>query len=110
MLVDLGRNDVGRVARPGTIELSEVMSIEYYSHVMHICSNVTGELAEGRNAFDALRATIPVGTGDRARRRSGRWRSSTSASPIAAAPTAGAVGYIDFSGKYGTRVSRCGPW
>ena len=62
MLVDLGRNDVGRVAEPGSVEISEVMVVERYSHVMHICTNVKGKLAEGNNAFDALRAALPVGT------------------------------------------------
>src|SRR5262249_1149769 len=62
MLVDLGRNDVGRVAQYGTVELSDVMTIERYSHVMHITSNVTGQLAHGRDAFDALRACLPAGT------------------------------------------------
>jgi anthranilate synthase component 1 len=62
MLVDLGRNDVGRVARTGSVEVSELMTIERYSHVMHISSNVEGELAPGRSAIDVLRATFPAGT------------------------------------------------
>jgi anthranilate synthase component 1 len=62
MLVDLGRNDVGRVARFGTVEVSELMVIETYSHVMHIVSSVTGRLEEGRDAMDALRACLPAGT------------------------------------------------
>ncbi|GAB4385643.1 MAG: anthranilate synthase component I [Phycisphaerales bacterium] len=62
MLVDLGRNDVGRVARPGSIRLDKVMAIERYSHVMHISSTVTGELRDGLDAWDALRAALPVGT------------------------------------------------
>lgn len=62
MLVDLGRNDVGRVARPGSIELADVMSVERYSHVMHISSTVTGVLRDGLDCWDALRATLPVGT------------------------------------------------
>lgn len=62
MLVDLGRNDVGRVARPGSIELAGVMSVERYSHVMHISSTVTGVLRDGLDCWDALRATLPVGT------------------------------------------------
>ena len=62
MLVDLGRNDVGIVAQPGTIELSELMSIERYSHVMHISSTVTGEIRNGLDCWDALRAALPVGT------------------------------------------------
>ncbi|MFG0284029.1 MAG: chorismate-binding protein [Phycisphaerales bacterium JB039] len=62
MLVDLGRNDVGKVCRPGSITLDSVMTVERYSHVMHISSTVTGELAAGADAFDALRAALPVGT------------------------------------------------
>ncbi|XVJ60705.1 MAG: anthranilate synthase component I [Tepidisphaera sp.] len=62
MLVDLGRNDVGIVAKPGTIELAKVMEVERYSHVMHISSTVTGELREGLDCWDALRAALPVGT------------------------------------------------
>ncbi|MEM9373997.1 MAG: chorismate-binding protein [Planctomycetota bacterium] len=62
MLVDLGRNDVGRVARPGTVSLDAVMEIERYSHVMHISSTVTGTLRGGFDCWDAMRATLPVGT------------------------------------------------
>jgi anthranilate synthase component 1 len=62
MLVDLGRNDVGRVARPGSIALPSVMEVERYSHVMHLSSTVTGVLREGLDAWDALGATLPVGT------------------------------------------------
>ncbi len=62
MLIDLGRNDVGRVARGGTVEVSELMVIERYSHVMHIVSNVRGQLREGLDAFDVFRAAFPAGT------------------------------------------------
>jgi len=62
MLVDLGRNDVGRVAQPGTIRLDAIMEIERYSHVMHISSTVTGALRDGLDCWDALRAALPVGT------------------------------------------------
>jgi len=62
MLVDLGRNDVGRVAAYRSVQISDVMTIERYSHVMHITSNVTGQLAPGKTAFDALRACLPAGT------------------------------------------------
>ena len=62
MLVDLGRNDIGRVAVPSTVRLGDLMTVERYSHVMHITSNVTGTLAEGKTAFDALRAGLPAGT------------------------------------------------
>jgi len=62
MLVDLGRNDLGRVCKPGTVEVPEFARIERYSHVMHIVSTVTGELRDDRTAFDALAATFPAGT------------------------------------------------
>jgi anthranilate synthase component 1 len=62
MLVDLGRNDVGRVARPGTVAVERLMEVERYSHVMHISSTVSGQLREGRTSLDALRAAFPAGT------------------------------------------------
>jgi anthranilate synthase component 1 len=62
MLVDLGRNDIGRVALPGTVEVSELMVVERYSHVMHIVSNVRGELRPELDAFEVFRATFPAGT------------------------------------------------
>jgi anthranilate synthase component 1 len=62
MLVDLGRNDLGRVCRPGTVEVPEFATIERYSHVMHIVSTVVGTLREDQTAFDALAATFPAGT------------------------------------------------
>jgi len=62
MLVDLGRNDVGRVATPGSVKVERLMEVERYSHVMHISSTVSGELREGRTSLDALRAAFPAGT------------------------------------------------
>lgn len=62
MLVDLGRNDIGRVCEPGTVKVDDLMYVERYSHVMHIVSTVSGKLAGGKNAFDALRAAFPAGT------------------------------------------------
>ena len=62
MLVDLGRNDVGRVARPGTVSVDRLMEVERYSHVMHISSTVSGELKDGCTSLDALRAAFPAGT------------------------------------------------
>jgi len=62
MLLDLGRNDVGRVARDNSVKVTERMVVEYYSHVMHIVSNVEGEIAEGKDAVDALAAGFPAGT------------------------------------------------
>ncbi len=87
MLVDLGRNDVGRVADYQTVELSDVMKVERYSHVMHITSNVTGKLRPGQTAFDALRAGLPAGTVSGAP-RCGRCRSSTWSNGRSAGPTA----------------------
>lgn len=62
MLVDLGRNDVGRVSEIGSVEVTELMTVERYSHVMHIVSNIQGTLAQGKNGFDVFRATFPAGT------------------------------------------------
>ena len=98
MLIDLGRNDVGRVAKFGSVELSEIMHIERYSHVMHISSNVTGELAEGMNAFDALRSGLPAGTVSGAPKIRAM-EVIDEMEPQKRGPYAGAVGYIDFSGN-----------
>jgi anthranilate synthase component 1 len=62
MLVDLGRNDLGRVCKPGTVQVTDLMVIERYSRVMHIVSQVEGEMEEGKTGVDALRATFPAGT------------------------------------------------
>ncbi len=104
MLVDLGRNDVGRVAQYGTVKLTDVMTIERYSHVMHITSNVQGRLAPGKTAFDALRACLPAGT------VSGAPKVRAMAiidelEPTRRGPYAGAVGYIDFRGNLDTCIA-----
>ncbi|MCC7084827.1 MAG: anthranilate synthase component I [Pirellulales bacterium] len=104
MLVDLGRNDVGRVARYGTVELSDVMTIERYSHVMHITSNVCGMLAEGRDAFDALRACLPAGTVSGAPKVRAM-EIIDELEPHRRGPYAGAVGYIDYSGNMDTCIA-----
>lgn len=104
MLVDLGRNDVGRVAELGTVELSDVMAIERYSHVMHICSNVSGKLATGKNAFDALRAALPVGTVSGAPKVRAM-QIIDEFEPTLRGPYAGAVGYVDFSGNMDTCIA-----
>jgi anthranilate synthase component 1 len=62
MLVDLGRNDLGRVCEYGTVKVTDMMYVERYSHIMHIVSNVQGKLRDGMNAFDLIRATFPAGT------------------------------------------------
>jgi anthranilate synthase component 1 len=104
MLVDLGRNDVGRVAQFGTVQLSEVMHVERYSHVMHITSNVRGRLRPELDAFDALRACLPAGT------VSGAPKVRTmeiidELEPHRRGPYAGAVGYFDFSGNMDTCIA-----
>jgi anthranilate synthase component I len=104
MLIDLARNDIGRVCGYGSIRLSDVMLVERYSHVMHITSNVTGQLREGMSALDALRAGLPAGT--------------VSGAPKVRAmqiidelehhrrgPYGGAVGYIDFTGNMDTCIA-----
>ncbi len=104
MLVDLGRNDVGRVAQYRTVELSDVMVIERYSHVMHITSNVTGQLAPGKDCFDALRACLPAGTVSGAPKVRAM-EIIDEIEPHRRGPYAGAVGYIDFSGNMDTCIA-----
>jgi len=104
MLVDLGRNDVGRVARYGTVQLSDVMQVERYSHVMHICSNVTGRLQKGKSAFDALRACLPAGTLSGAPKVRAM-EIIDELEPHRRGPYGGAVGYIDFSGNMDTCIT-----
>jgi len=97
MLVDLGRNDLGRVSAPGTVTVDELMEVEYYSHVMHIVSNVTGTLAKGKDAFDALRATFPAGTVSGAPKVRAM-ELITGLEPAARGPYAGTVGYFGLDG------------
>jgi anthranilate synthase component 1 len=104
MLVDLGRNDVGRVARPGGVQIRDVMTVEFYSHVMHISSTVTGELAPGKTAFDALRATLPVGTVTGAPKVRAM-EIIDECEPTRRGPYAGAVGYVDFAGNVDTCIA-----
>jgi anthranilate synthase component 1 len=104
MLVDLGRNDVGRVARYGSVEVSDVMVIERYSHVMHITSNVTGQLTDDRDAFDALAACLPAGTVSGAPKVRAM-QIIDELEPHRRGPYAGAVGYIDFAGNMDTCIA-----
>jgi anthranilate synthase component 1 len=104
MLVDLGRNDVGRVAEYCTVQLSDVMKVERYSHVMHITSNVTGRLRPGQNAFDALRAGLPAGTVSGAPKVRAM-QIIDEVEPQKRGPYAGAVGYIDFTGNMDTCIA-----
>src|SRR5262249_9422583 len=104
MLVDLGRNDVGRVAEYQTVQLSDVMKVERYSHVMHITSNVTGRLRPGQTAFDALRAGLPAGTVSGA--PNGRaMQIIDEVERQKRGPYGGAVGYIDFTGNMDTCIA-----
>ncbi len=104
MLVDLGRNDVGRVARYGTVELPEVMVIERYSHVMHISSTVNGQLREDADVFDALLASLPAGTVSGAPKVRAM-EIIDEIEPHRRGPYAGAVGYVDFSGNMDTCIA-----
>ncbi|MBS0188886.1 MAG: anthranilate synthase component I [Planctomycetes bacterium] len=98
MLVDLGRNDVGRVAEPGTIELPAIMEIERYSHVMHISSTVTGTLREGLDCWDALRAALPVGTISGAPKVRAM-QIIDELEPIRRGPYGGGMGYVGLDGQ-----------
>ncbi len=104
MLVDLARNDVGRVARYGTVEVDELMSVERYSHVMHIVSSVTGKLREDRTAFDALTACFPAGTVSGAPKVRAM-EIIDSLEVTKRGPYAGVVGYFDFSGNLDTCIT-----
>jgi anthranilate synthase component I len=97
MLVDLARNDLGRVCRPGTVRPTELMVVERFSRVMHIVSTVEGELADGQDAFDALAVTFPAGTVTGAPKRRAM-ELIAEAEPTARGPYAGAVGYRTFAG------------
>jgi anthranilate synthase component I len=98
MLVDLGRNDVGRVARFGTVRVSEFMKVEKYSHVLHIVSQVEGELNDGLSALDVFRATFPAGTMTGAPKIRAM-EIIDELEPVARGPYAGAIGYIAAGGK-----------
>lgn len=103
MLVDLGRNDLGRVCIPGTVEVVDLMRIEYYSHVMHIVSVVTGRLKDGCRATDALKAAFPAGTVSGAPKiRS--MEIINELEPEKRGPYAGAIGYLSFSGGLDTCI------
>ena len=104
MLVDLARNDVGRVAEFGTVQVSELMSLERYSHVMHLTSQVTGELVQGKTPIDVLRATLPAGTVSGAPKVRAM-EIIDSLEPVKRGPYAGVVGYVDFSGNLDTAIA-----
>ncbi|MFI4860620.1 MAG: anthranilate synthase component I [Phycisphaerales bacterium JB063] len=98
MLVDLGRNDIGRVARAGSVSMPALMEVERYSHVMHLSSTVTGELRRGLSCWDALRFTLPVGTVSGAPKVRAM-QIIDELEPVKRGPYAGAVGYADFAGN-----------
>jgi anthranilate synthase component 1 len=104
MLVDLHRNDVGRVARVGSVTVSDVMSVERYSHVMHITTNVSGTLADGMTALDALRVSLPVGTVSGAPKIRAM-QIIDELEPTRRGPYGGAVGYLDFAGNMDTCIA-----
>jgi len=104
MLVDLARNDVGRVVSFGTEQVDEMMVLERYSHVMHLTSQVSGELAEGRTPIDVLRATLPAGTVSGAPKVRAM-EIIDDLEPVKRGPYAGVVGYIDFSGNIDTAIA-----
>jgi anthranilate synthase component 1 len=104
MLVDLGRNDAGRVARTGTVHVTERMTIERYSHVMHIVSNVEGKLEPGLDAIDVLRATFPAGTVSGAPKVRAM-EIIDELEPVKRGIYAGAVGYIGFHGNMDVAIA-----
>jgi anthranilate synthase component 1 len=104
MLIDLGRNDVGRVSRIGSVELTEKMVIERYSHVMHIVSNVIGQIQDGMSAMDVLRATFPAGTVSGAPKIRAM-EIIDELEPVKRGVYAGAVGYLSWSGNMDTAIA-----
>lgn len=104
MLVDLGRNDVGRVADYRSVQVTDTMTIERYSHVMHITSNVSGQLARGRTAFDALQVCLPAGTVSGAPKVRAM-EIIDELEPCRRGPYGGAVGHFDFAGNMDTCIA-----
>jgi anthranilate synthase component I len=104
MLIDLGRNDVGRVSEIGTVQVTEQMTIERYSHVMHIVSNVCGCVRPGTSAMDALRATFPAGTVSGAPKIRAM-EIIDELEPVKRGIYSGAIGYISWSGSMDTAIA-----
>ncbi len=104
MLIDLGRNDVGRVAEIGSVRLTDKMIIERYSHVMHIVSNVTGQLRRNMSAIDVLRATFPAGTVSGAPKIRAM-EIIDELEPVKRGIYAGAVGYLSWNGNMDTAIA-----
>ena len=104
MLIDLGRNDVGRVSQAGSVSLTENMVIERYSHVMHIVSNVTGQARAGMSAIDALRAALPAGTLSGAPKVRAM-EIIDELEPVKRGIYGGAIGYLSWSGDMDTAIA-----
>ena len=104
MLLDLGRNDVGRICRYGTVKIEEEMIIERFSHVMHMTSTVTGLLDDGKTCFDAFRNCFPAGTVSGAPKIRAM-EILDELEPVKRGPYAGAVGYVDFRGNLDTCIA-----
>ena len=104
MLIDLGRNDVGRIAETGSVELTDRMVVERYSHVMHIVSNVKGQLLPGRSAIDVLRATLPAGTLSGAPKIRAM-EIIDELEPVKRCVYGGAVGYLSWQGDMDTAIA-----
>jgi anthranilate synthase component 1 len=104
MLVDLGRNDLGRVCELGSVKISEFMNIEKYSHVMHIVSNVQGKLKKGQDAFDVLEATFPAGTVSGAPKIRAM-EIIDELENVSRGPYAGCIGYFSFSGNFDSCIT-----
>ena len=104
MLLDLGRNDVGRVAKPGSVEVTQQFDIEYYSHVMHLVSHVRGQLRDGMTPYDALRSAFPAGTVAGAPKIRAM-EIIAELEPDRRGPYAGAVGFFDMSGNVETAIT-----
>ncbi len=104
MLIDLGRNDAGRVARIGSVTLTDKMVVERYSHVMHIVSNVTGQLSDGMGAIDVLRATFPAGTVSGAPKIRAM-EIIDELEPVKRGVYSGAVGYLSWNGNMDTAIA-----
>ena len=104
MLIDLGRNDVGRVSKIGSVRVTEQFVVERYSHVMHLSSNVVGELEEGKSAMDVLRATLPVGTLSGAPKIRAM-EIIDELEPVKRGIYGGAVGYLAWNGNMDTAIA-----
>jgi anthranilate synthase component 1 len=103
MMVDLGRNDLGRVCEYGTVEVEEFMAIEHYSHVMHIVSSVVGQLRDGIGALDALRSVLPAGTLSGAPKVRAM-QIIDELEPVKRGGYGGAIGYVSYTGDLDTCI------